>query len=112
MKEIDIDQILKELQTDVHDAVEKVSKDMAKEGVQKLKANSPRRTGAYASGWGQSKQGNEIVLHNKKRPSLTHLLEKGHASRNGGRVSPQKHIEPVEEMIKKEMVNRIEKALK
>ena len=91
MKQINIDSILNELKTDVQEALEK--------------------TGKYSKGWGQTKQKDSIIIHNKKRASLTHLLEKGHAKRNGGRVAPIKHIEPVEEFIKKEMVNRIEKEL-
>lgn len=111
MKQINIDSILNELKADVQEALEKTSKEVAKEGINRLKSTSPKRTGKYSKGWGQTKQKDSIIIHNKKRASLTHLLEKGHAKRNGGRVAPIKHIEPVEEFIKKEMVNRIEKEL-
>lgn len=111
MKDINIDSILKELQSDVKEAMEKASKDVAKEGIAKLKNTSPKRTGQYAKGWGQTKRKDTIIIHNKKRGSLTHLLEKGHAKRGGGRVKPIKHIEPVEEFIQKELVDRIEKEL-
>lgn len=107
-----IEPILKELQSDVKQALEKASKEVAKEGINRLKNTSPKRTGEYAKGWGQSKRGNSIVIHNKNKPGLTHLLEKGHALRGGGRVGPQKHIEPVEEFVKEELERRIEKELK
>ena len=112
MIEEQLDKIVKELQDDVKEALEKASKDVAKEGVAKLKNTSPKRTGEYARGWGQTKNKDSIVIHNKKRGSLTHLLEKGHAKRNGGRVAPIKHIQPVDDFIKKELVDRIENELK
>ena len=112
MIEEQLDKIVKELQDDVKEAIEKASKDVAKEGVAQLKSKSPKRTGEYARGWGQTKRQDSIIIHNKKRASLTHLLEKGHAKRNGGRVAPIKHIQPVDEFIKKELVDRIEKELK
>ena len=111
MIESDFNKIARELQDDVKQALEKASKDVAKEGINRLKSSSPKRTGEYAKGWGQSRRKSSIVIHNKTKPGLTHLLEKGHAKRGGGRVGPQKHIEPVEEWVKKEMVNRIEKEL-
>ena len=112
MIEEQLDKIVKELQDDVKEAIEKASKDVAKEGVAQLKSKSPKRTGEYARGWGQTKRDGQIIIHNKKKPGLPHLLEKGHALRNGGRSKPQKHIEPIDEVVKKELVDRIEKELK
>lgn len=108
----DIQKIINELKDDVHDAIEKASRDVAKEGVNQLKQKSPKRTGEYAKGWRSTKQKDKIIINNKVKPGLTHLLEKGHAKRGGGRVAPVKHIEPVDEFIQKELVKRIEKELK
>ncbi len=49
-----------------------------------VKANAPVRTGQYKKGWAVKKQKEtanslELVVHNKKRYQLTHLLEKGYA---------------------------------
>lgn len=77
------------------------AKKIADQGVQKLKADSPKNTGKYAKGWrkkivaGRLKVG--TVLYQGNRPSLTHLLEKPHQLRNGGMSKPQVHIKPVEE---------------
>ena len=111
MIEENIEKIIKELQSDVSQALEKISKDVAKEGIAKLKSDSPKRSGTYAKGWGQTKNKDSIIINNKKRGNITHLLEKGHVKRNGGRVAPRKHIEPVDEWIQKELVSRIEKEL-
>lgn len=111
MIEEQIKRIFKELQSDVENALEKASKDTAKEGVSKVKSSSPKRTGQYAAGWGQSKRNDSIFIHNKKQPGLAHLLENGHAKRNGGRTKPKEHIKPVEEWAIKELERRIEKEL-
>lgn len=104
--------ILEKYTDEIEEGLKKDIEDVAKEATQQLKSKSPKRTGKYAAGWGQSKTKDGITLHNKKKANLTHLLEKGHVSRNGGRVKPIKHIEPVEEWVQNELVRRTEKRLK
>lgn len=79
--------------------VDAVAKEVAKDGAQKLKATSPKNTGDYAEGWTYKKVDNAYVVHNKNKPQITHLLEKSHALRSGGRSTPQVHIKPVEESM-------------
>lgn len=48
-----------------------------------LRATSPRRKGGYAGGWVAEPEdvgatGTAYRIHNRKKPGLTHLLEKGH----------------------------------
>lgn len=74
----------------------------AKETLTDLRNRSPRKTGSYAKGWrvkrGRSGTGGESrVIHNATDYQLTHLLELGHAKRNGGRVSAIPHIALVAE---------------
>lgn len=78
-----------------------------------LKATSPksknkRRSGQYAKSWTKKKRGKMIIIHNKEY-QLTHLLEKGHAKRGGGRVEAKVHILPVELNLK-ESAERIFKS--
>ncbi len=93
-------------------AVRKTATSVKKE----ISANAPKRTGKYAKIWTTKKTKEnshtlEMTVHSKDRYQLAHLLEKGHAKRNGGRVAGEPHIAPAEEngaellesLIKKEL---------
>jgi hypothetical protein len=84
--------------------------DVADVAVDKLKQTSPKKTGGYRKGWRKKKGDNGVVLHNTKG-QLTHLLEKGHAKADGGRVPKKVHIRPVEEYVIDELPRRIERAV-
>ena len=79
-------------------AVKKTATSVKKE----ISANAPKYTGAYGKSW-TTKKVNEnshslqMTVHSKSHYQLTHLLEKGHAKRNGGRVQGKPHIAPAEE---------------
>lgn len=76
---------------------------VAGQSVAALRVVSPKKTGAYASGWKMSRIGTTgfsiegYRVQNDGHAQLTHLLEKGHAKVNGGRVRATPHIRPVEE---------------
>lgn len=117
------DAVLKELKkfnNVTEEEFEKIAKAVAKEGTKKLKATSPRgrgsKKGHYADGWGVTyfRKGNgkfQFVVHNKKKPGLTHLLENGHALNIGGRARVIVHIKPVEEWCNEEFERRVEMRL-
>ena len=117
------DAVLKELKkfdNVTEEEFEKIAKAVAKEGTKKLKATSPRgrgsKKGHYADGWGVTyfRKGNgkfQFVVHNKKKPGLTHLLENGHALNIGGRARAIVHIKPVEEWCNEEFERRVEMRL-
>ena len=124
MKKIGIDSLadalgdlLNDYAEEVTEAVKTSAKDIAKECKADIKKASPRNTGEYAKGWGyttikENKQVIGIAVHNKKEPQLTHLLEKGHAKVNGGRVEGKPHIGPAEQKAVKKFVDEIKKAAK
>lgn len=95
-------QALAEYSQEVADEIKRAADDVTKEAVSSLKKESPVRTGAYAKSWSrktqyESRSVKRNTVYNRKKYQLTHLLEHGHASRNGGRVAPKVHIKPVEE---------------
>lgn len=103
---------------EVAQAVEQALTDTAEEARKKLAASSPRRTGRYARGWKVAKSAQfgtfTVELHQgSKTASLTHLLEKGHRTRNRkGRVKAQPHIAPVEAWAQQAAEAAVEKAVK
>lgn len=104
---IELGKILDDYNDKVIEVVQDEGEKLAKKAVSQLKATSPKKRGKYASGWRSKKiagsKGNfESVVYNGPYPGLTHLLENGHITRNGGRTKAQPHIKPVEEQIKKE----------
>lgn len=92
--------------------------ETAEEAVNILKATSPRRTkGAksYANKWSHKVIGSKlgiksVALYNRKA-GLTHLLEYGHATRNGGRAAARPHIAAVEEQAGEILMNKIQEKL-
>ncbi|EEK75199.1 Prophage pi2 protein 37 [Bacillus mycoides] len=107
-------EIARELQRygkEVEEKLEVEKEEVANDLVSDLKENSPENTGKYAKGWRKKKDGNAIIVHNALKPQLTHLLEKGHAKANGGRVPAQVHIAPAEEKAINEFVDRVERAI-
>lgn len=92
------------------DSVSKEAKSIAKSG-------SPELYGGYKKGWTVKKTIDQesrvsVTVHNRKKPGLTHLLEKGHAKRGGGRVEGITHIALAEEYAIKELEAEIRKGLK
>lgn len=93
-----------------------IAQEVAKEGRKKLKQTSPRgdgtKKGHYADGWTVTaiKTGADdfsFVVHNKKKPGLTHLLENGHQLRQGGRAKAFPHIKKIEEWCIEEYERRV-----
>ena len=96
----------------VQTAVDTVSKETKKI----VQAGSPIKTGGYQNGWSVKKTSAKagqvsITVYNRKKPGLTHLLEKGHAKRGGGRVAGQPHIAPAEQYAVSELENKIKRGL-
>lgn len=106
-----VSKYLNECSAGVRVALEETVKEVAKESVKKVKANAPKRTGAYKKSWASKVENTRlkagaVVYAKAPHYRLTHLLENGHAKRGGGRVAPRVHIAPVNDWAHTEVVNR------
>lgn len=107
-----LEEILNDYATEVRETVDNCCMETARECGNKLKQTSPKKSGKYAKGWAVKEVKHGIgastwVVHNKTSYQLTHLLEKGHAKRNGGRVRAIPHIKPVETWAQNELPKEI-----
>lgn len=129
-KKIQVDQLAKEVEKALIDyigvteeACEKGVRETAKDAVRALHNAHPSGSGQYQpwdkynSGWTvmQTKTDRryhrKATIHNKDHYQLTHLLEKGHALRQGGRANAFPHIAPVAEKCEGELLQSIKRYL-
>lgn len=80
-----------------------------------IKAGAPVSRGKYAKSWtikttDESSSTKEVTVYSKL-PGLPHLLEHGHAKRNGGRTRAVTHIAPAEEHGIEQFEEDIERAI-
>ncbi len=101
-------------------AAEDLKEDVKKAGKtvkQQIESAAPKKTGKYAKSWTVKKTREtsdsiQIVVHSKNRYQLAHLLEHGHAKRNGGRTRAFPHIAPAEQAGTEQLLKDIERDLK
>lgn len=110
-----VNAVLAEYGGSVKENVDLVVKEVAKAGVKALRAEARSAVGGskYASGWtSQIETGRfsaQGTLYNSKVPGLPHLLEHGHATRNGtGRVFAPTPAYPHIEKVEKELIREFE----
>ena len=115
--------INKQLQLWTADVQEGVC-NLVDEKAEKLKNliqdNAPvgRRKGKYKKSWrvkvmtDNFSRYEKVVYSAGKEYRLTHLLEKGHAKKGGGRVAPRVHIAPARDQIEKEYISGVESLIK
>ena len=129
-QKIKVDDLSKTIMSYLQDYVEDIEEDVVtttdkitKKAVEELKQKSPRGKGTrekpYHLGWRRQKgisalknHRYTIKIHNSTNYQLTHLLENGHATRNGRRTKAIPHIRPMEEKYRKEYEASVTTALK
>lgn len=114
----EIEEALQEYSSIASDTLKKVIINAGKNAVKELKKTSPKGNynggGAYAKSWKFKRISDaptsikSVVYAGNGEYRLTHLLEKGHAKRNGGRTRAFPHIAKAE----RNAIDAIEKELK
>lgn len=96
-----IAEALEDFGAEITDLVDEAGEQTAEECARLIRNSSPGFNGkAYLRDWTSKKQDGkrymvQHVVYNKNHYRLTHLLEFGHATRNGGRTREFPHIAPV-----------------
>ena len=116
----EIVKLMEEYASDVAADMKAEAKEVAKDAIKELKQTSPKgpgsKKGHYKDGWASKVEREnavsiDIKVYNKKKPGLTHLLEKGHAKRGGGRVNGTPHISTVEQQAIESYEKRLKERL-
>ena len=117
-----IEKALKDYGVEVQENVDKAAKKVASAARTALKNTSPRGTRKitrrkhYADNWAVNTTNGRLrsksIVYNKDPTyRVTHLLEHGHAKRNGGRVRAIVHIAPVEQTVINQFTKEVEKGV-
>ena len=122
-KKISVDQLaeaiaqeLESYEQETADALKKSAKETAKACKAEIRSSS--RLGKtkhhYRDGWAvkilhEDAANIRTVVYNRVKPGLTHLLENGHAKRNGGRVQGYPHIGPAEQHANETFIGEVKK---
>jgi len=99
------------------DGMKKAVNDAGKTVKKEIQANAPVQSGKYKKSWTVKKTAEsatklEVTVHSKNRYQLAHLLEHGHAKRNGGRTKAIPHIAPAEELGAEQLEQDIERMIR
>lgn len=110
-----IEDILSEYGDKALNVINEETEKLGKVAVKELKKKSPKLTGSYAKGWKvktyRTRLGAGAVAYNKTNYQLTHLLEHGHANRDGSRTDGIEHIGPVNDAVQEKFVKAVMEGL-
>lgn len=111
-----VSKIMEEYGDDVQDNLTDIVKDMSKKGARAVnqEAGKTFNGSKYKKSWTSTTETGRTSAQGtiySKIPGLPHLLEYGHALRQGGRTQGRPHIAPVEETLVKEFEEKVKSKL-
>lgn len=118
----EVNKIMEDYEKHAQSCLNEAATNYGKIAVRELKDSSPvapkeevKTPGRYKKGWAYKKEksrlGVSVTVYNKTDGALTHLLEHGHALRQGGRSPANKHIAPVESEVTHDFFVNVEEKL-
>lgn len=113
----EINKILEDYTDEVAEVVDEVVAKVAEESKKEIRKyrSGRKRWKEYPKGWEvkieAQRLGTKATVYNSKHYQLTHLLEFGHATRNGGRTAAFPHISIVNDFAQKEFERLIKEKL-
>ena len=110
-------EILDEYAETTEQGMKKAVRDAGNTVKKAIGEGAPVKTGKYAKSWAvkttkETANALEVTVHSRNRYQLAHLLEHGHAKRNGGRTRAIPHIAPAEEKGIEQLERDIERSLR
>lgn len=111
-----IQDVLEEYVEEVTEITKETVDDVTKEALKAVKKNAPVKTGAYKRSIKSKTQYESLtekrnVIYAKDHGGLTHLLEYGHATQNGGRTKAFPHFKYGNNYIEENLNKKIRKKL-
>lgn len=115
--ELAVSNILKDFSEDVVRITKEDVDTVTDMALQEVKEHAPVRTGKYKRSLKsrteyESATEKRNVIYSQGHGSLTHLLEAGHAKRNGGRTRAFPHFAYGQKVIEEELPKLLEKHIK
>ena len=112
-----VSEMLDEYAETTEQNMKKAVKDAGNTVKKAIGAGAPVKTGKYAKSWSvkntkETSHALEVTVYSRNRYQLAHLLEHGHAKRNGGRTRAIPHIAPAEQQGIEQLERDIERSLR
>lgn len=112
-----IQQELKQYHQLTNEQIKATVKIVAQETKNKIQSTAPKKSGKYSKSWSvktiqENSNSMHVVVHSRNKYQLTHLLEFGHAKRNGGRTKAIPHIAQAEQEAIVSFENKVKEILK
>ena len=120
---IKVDDLAKTIQKELeqyhrltNEQLKETVREVGKETKELIKGNAPVKSGDYRKSWAvkvvnESADSLHLVVHSKDSYQLTHLLEFGHAKRNGGRTKAIPHIGDAEQKAVQSFEKKVKEIL-